>query len=233
MNKNILKALLFSLCLSSITPIEVSAEEKNYFEFTNEDLKKIADALGNSKIVRFSEKVNEMIQEKAMEPIIEKIKDINYFKPDSLWLVTDIPNENPNEKRNYYFVYNKICFYKTTTFFDKENNEVDKNNKNAVRKREKALYLSASNPEKTFVMETNYDLVNRTFTTNFVDFNEDYVWEEENQVQYGRFVDILPYIPEELQQDKYDATLLQEIEYILNDCDYKELFGTSRERKVD
>lgn len=210
MKKYSLRGALLALCILALNPFEVDAKEKA-FNFSTDDLKENAKKVGKDFLDTIVE-------------VNEKLSEIPIYKQESLWLVTDIPNKDPSLERHYFFVdVNSLVTRTKTTFFDKEGNVVDKNSTLASRKLEQELYmyLTFSDVEKTIILEYDYDLINKTYTTNFVDFNEEYTWEENLKVDYGRFVDVSLVIPEELQKTKYSDCDLDEILKVINDCEYK------------
>lgn len=225
MKKKSLNTLMFVLCFATLLPTEVQAKEETS-SYSKEDLKDSVKKLGTD----FLDKIVE-----ANDVINEKLSDIPMYKQDSLWLITDIPNVDPSEERNYFFVdTNPLTTIEKNTYYNQDGKKVAENDAKAVRKLEQFMYtyLTFSDVEKTFIMEYDYNLVEQTFTTNFVDFNEEYTWDEDVKVEYGRFVDVSLIIPEELQKPKYSDHDLKEILEILNDCEY-EFFETplKRERK--
>lgn len=225
MKKKSFNTLLFTLCFVSLLPTEVLAKEEN-FSYSKENLKDSVKKVGKD----FLNKVVE-----ANDVINEKLSDIPMYKQDSLWLITDIPNADPTEERHYFFVdTNPLTTIEKTTYYDKNGQKVAENDAKAVRKLEQFMYtyLTFSDLEETFIMEYDYNLVDLTLTTNFVDFNEEYTWDEDVEIEYGRFEDVSLIIPEELQKPKYSDHDLEEILGVLNDCEY-EFFKTpfKRERK--
>lgn len=222
MKNKTLKTLLFVLCFASLLPNEVEAKEKTA-NFTIEGLKEAGKKILD-KVVEANEAIN------------EKISEIAFYKQESLWLITDIPNVDPSEERNYYFVDTNplVSFGQITLYYNQYGDKVSKNDPEVTRKVERTMYPYLTiEVEKTFYMEYEYDLVNNTITTNFVDFNEDYFWDSETLATYGRIVDVSKVIPEDMQKSKYSDEDLTEILNIINDPDY-ELFENKqlkREKK--
>lgn len=226
MKKKKLQSILFALCFFSLLSNEVYAKEETT-NYPKEDIKEFGKKMGKG----FLDKVVE-----ANDNINDKISEIALYKQDSLWLITDIPNIDPNEQRNYYFVDANYLFSltKITLFYNQYGEVVSKNDPKAVRKVERTMYPYLTlEVEETFYMEYEYDLVNNTITTNFVDFNEEYLWDSETTATYGRIADVSLVIPEDIQKPKYSDADLTEILEIINDPEY-ELFGNvelKRERK--
>lgn len=208
--KKVMRALMLSLCIVAVNPSEVEAKE---------DLTGLAKEYGKkflNKIDEINDKTNEIIE------------DIHSYKQDSLWLITDIPNVNPSEKRHYYFVTRSSHLSKIL-YFDSEGNQVQEEDGEAVFKCEEKeyWYVNFTNTiEEKFYMEYNYDLLNQTFSTNFVDFNEDYTWDPDINAEYGRITDVSLVIPEDMQLPEYKDKDLKAILEILNDCNY-ELFPSN------
>lgn len=210
MKKNRLNALLLVLCMCTIYSNQVEAKEEQE-KFTldlNELLKKTNDL------------ENSMIYNKL--PI---------YKQESLWLITDTPNIDPSEERNYYFIDKNNVKIKATTYYDKNGSEVEEIDETAVRSLEQKQYLPITFKDKSFVIRNNYDLKNGTVTTNFADFDTEYYWEEDIPLEYGRFVDVSEIIPEEKQKEKYSDSDLSEILEIINDPEY-EIFIEPMERTL-
>lgn len=210
MKKNSFNALLLVLCLCAVYPSQVEAkEEKEKFTFDiNELLKKTEDL------------ENKLVYNKL--PI---------YKQESLWLITDMPNVDPSEEHNYYFIDKNNVKIKFTTYYDKKGNKVEEEDKTAVRALEQIEYLPITLKDKSFVIRNEYDLENGTVTTNFVDFDMEYCWDEETDLEYGRFVDVSEIIPEDMQKEKYSAYDLSEILEVINDPDY-EIFIVPMEREL-
>lgn len=210
MKKNRLNALLLVLCMCTIYSNQVEAkEEQEKFTLDLNKLFKKTNDLENSIIY------NEL-------PI---------YKQESLWLITDTPNIDPSEERNYYFIDKNNIKIKATIYYDKNGNEVEEIDETAVRSLEQKQYLPITFKDKSFVIRNNYDLENGTITTNFADFDTEYYWEEDIPLEYGRFVDVSKIIPEEKQKEKYSAYDLSEILEIINDPEY-EIFIEPMERTI-
>ena len=56
------------------------------------------------KLVDWSSKVDQKINDKVVEPASDKLSEQEVIKHDSLWLITDMPGVDPNTERHYYFV---------------------------------------------------------------------------------------------------------------------------------
>lgn len=222
MKKNRLNALLLVLCMCSVYSNQVEAKEVT--SITTDDIKSFTK--------KYAKKGWDLILQ-ANDYVNEYTDNFAVYKQDSLWLITDTPNVNPNEERNYYFIDTSTKGWEKTTFYNKYGNEVEKNSKDAVRKTEVQTYeyLTISGKLETFTIRYEYDLKNGTITSNFADFDTEYYWEEDIPLEYGRFVDVSEIIPEEKQKEKYSAYDLSEILEIINDPEY-EIFIEPMERTI-
>lgn len=219
MDKKTLYSILLALFVSLSAPSSVCANETiTIIEEEDETIKEVKEKAKKwgKTILEGFEKIDEKIHEMVVEPSYE----VPLFDHNSLWLVTDIPNVDPQDARNYFFVFNKIRFLRSTAFYDKNGNKFLKNDGTAVRKYEQEEYTSVSTLGKNFVIRTDYNLIDQTFISNFADFNIDYLWEEETPLEYGRIINISDFIPEDMQKDKYTENDLKAILDVLNNCDY-------------
>lgn len=223
-SKIVLATLGVTIGVATTSPTLVNAQEPASTEQTDETKEELKEF--GKKTLDWFIKANEFVEDK-----IEKGENaiINY-KQESLWLITDTPNIDPNEERNFYFVYNKgnIPY---TTFYDAYGNKVEKNSPVAVRKYSQERYAGVAGSDKIFMIRSYYDLKNNTFTTNYVDFDTDYLWEENEPLEFGRFANINDIIPEDMQKEKYTIEDLQEIIAVINDCNY-DLSPTTRRREI-
>lgn len=205
-----LNTILFMMCFCAILPQYVEAKEQEE-KFT----------IDIDKWIKKADEIEDAI-------VYNKIP---IYKQDSLWLITNTPNVDPNEERNYYFIDKNNVKIKYTTYYDKEGNEIEENSENAIRKCEQKQYLPITLKEESFVIRNQYDLINGTVTTNYIDFDMEYSWEEFTYFEYGRFTDVSSIIPEEMQKEKYSAYDLNEILEIINDPEY-EIFIVPLERTL-
>lgn len=218
--KKVMRALMLSLCIVAVNPSEVEAKEENTSGYSTEDLKDKAKSFFKWT-VNTADDINNKIN--------SKLDEVSLYKEESLWLITDMPNVDPSEERHYYFVDKSTKSIVKTFFYDKNGNKVEKNSSKAVRKVETQTYMYTTvshGVEEEFVIQFDYDLIHNTFTTNFVDFGEDYLWDPDLTVEYGRFEDISMIIPEDMRLPKYSDVDLENILKVINDCDY-ELFPSS------
>lgn len=225
---HLMKGAILGVYLLSIPPLCVKAEdEKTYFGYTKEELKNKASSVGQD-IVDWCENVDNKINENIVDKAKEKVSEIELFSHDSLWLITDTKED---KERHFYFVNRNTPTIKTTTYFDKWNNPVSKNAVDAVKKREKEMFVSVSNIEEAFVMETYYDFINNRVTSNYVELNEDKTTFLENEGRYGRFVSFDFLLPSDKIKEKYSIEDLKEILELLNNPSYKISNGPHLSRK--
>lgn len=212
MKKNSFNTLLLALCMCSVYSSQVEAKEST--SITTDDIKSFTK--------KYAKKGLDLILE-ANDFVNEYTDNIPTYKHDSLWLITDIPNVDPNEERNYYFVDTSTKGWEKTTFYNQYGNEVEDNSKDAVRKTEVQTYtyVTFSGKLETFTIRYDYDLKNGTITSNFADFDTEYYWEEDTPLEYGRFADVSEIIPEDKQKEKYSDYDLSEILEIINDPEYE------------
>lgn len=208
-DKKVIKGILLALGLTCLNPMLVSAKEGNI------DWKSIFKT-----VVDEAEKIDEKINKKIVDPVKDKLGDIDVYKHDSLWLITDIPNTDPSEERHYFFVDKNTPTIKSSTYYDKNGNKVSRNDAKAVKRIDKELYPSVSDSSETFLIMTEYDLKTLEFSINYVDLSLDYLWEEEKDVSFGRFTNLDEIIPSDMQKEKYNTKELIAITDVLNDPEY-------------
>ena len=204
--------------LSLVNPVIVEAKEKTFFGYTEDQLKSSAKLFG-SKLYDWCVEVDEVIQEKAVEPIKDTLSDIEIYAHDSLWLVTDMPSENPSEKRHYYFINKNTPSIKASYSYDKYGNKVDNDSPRAIKREQREMYVSLTDLETVFKIEYWLDLKTYQFTLNYQDFDEYRLYDEESDCKYGRFTSIEDIVPEELLKEKYSTKDLKEIEEYLNNLE--------------
>lgn len=227
MKKRTTQTILFALGLSVLSPtIKAQASETPNIEQETEDpqeeLKEKAKKWGLKALeffVETGEKADQKMEQ--AEDYVDETIELNIYKHESLWLITDMPNTAPNEERHYYFVDKNSIPLKWTTYYDALGNKVKKSDPKAVRKYEQIRYFAIGDSENRFMIRNDYNLLNNTWTTNYVDFDTEYVWEEETELEFGRFINLDDIIPEDMQKEKYSKQDLQEILEILNNCEYE------------
>ena len=223
MNKRTAKAILAALSLSILSPtIEVQANETTNTDIQTEDTQEKLKELGKRALQFFVETGEKADQKKEqVEDYMDKTIELNIYKHESLWLITDLPNTNPNEKRHYYFVDKNSPTLKWTTYYDAFGNKVKQNDPTAVRKYEQIRYFAIGDSENRFMIRNDYNLLNNTWTTNYIDFDTEYLWEEETILEFGRFGNMDDIIPKDMQKEKYSNQDLQKILEVINDCEYE------------
>jgi len=225
MKKNLYRCLLFSSFVSLLSPNFVFAEEKNYFGYSKDEWKEFANGAFDTL-----EKVEKKIDEHVVDPAKEKLSEIPIYAQDSLWLITDMPTENPNEARHYYFIDKNTPSIKQTLYFDQNFKRVSKNDSTVCYKKEKEMFVSLTNLEEVFLIESWYDFQTFTFSVNYVDFDQEQIYDSHTSYRYGRFQNISDLIPLSYQKEKYSTKDLQEILKILNDLDYQISVGVTLQR---
>ena len=208
MNKRTIKSLLFASVFSLATTLPVEAKETSK---TQEELLK-----GLKAVSEWCEDVGNSITEKVLDKT-QNLKPISY---ESLWIITDMPSEDPNEKRHYYLVHKNIHL-SDTSFFDVKGNKTASYDKEATRKYEQISYGSISENGTSFTIRNDYDLKSKTFTTNFIDFDSTYFYEPSTTAEFGRFTNIFDILPPELQQPYYSSYDILKIAEFLNDYSYE------------
>ncbi len=219
-------ALAMGISLSN--PLQVKAD--TFFGKSTEEWETTFKKIGKKAVEKASE-AEDFVNEKMMKPIEEKGSKMELFEPESLWLITDIPEKNPEEERDYYFVINKIPTMKWTFFYDNQGNKVSRNSKDLAKTEIRELYTYLADTDKTFRVETWLDRETGQFTVNYVDFNVDSFYDPLTRSEYGRIVDWESLIPESSRQEKYSDTDLKAIlENYLNNLNYS-LEGPNLARK--
>ena len=222
MKKNNLKrvalySMLWTLALSRPSYAE---EDKTYLGSTEEEWLEKGKKYG-TVFYDWCSKVDEKINEAIVDPIKEKVSEIPLYKEDSLWLITDIPNKNPEEERHYYFIDKNTPTITNTTFYDKWGKKVEEDSLTAVICEQKEMYVSLTNYEEVFLIRFTMDLQTRTYKVNFEDFSFDKMYEEVDTIEYGRFVDVKSLIPKNLRKEKYSIKDLEEILAIINNRNFE------------
>lgn len=210
MNKRTIKSLLVASALSLATTLPVQAKETSK-EKTQEELLK-----GLKTVSEWCEDVGNSITEKVLDKT-QNLKPISY---DSLWIITDMPGEDPNEKRHYYIVHKDI-YLPNTFFFDAKGNKTEPYDKEATRKYEQISYGSISEVGTSFTIRNDYDLKSNTFTTNFIDFDSTYFYDSSTTAEFDRFTNIFDILPPELQQPTYSSYDILKIAEFLNDYSFE------------
>ena len=193
-------------------PLVVEASDKNYEEKKIEWLNK-AKSLGK-KAVEYSSK--------AEDKVFDTMRGIELYDKDKIWLITDIPNVNSDEERNYYFVNGNFPKVKKTTYYDKYHHKVSSGElvRRAYCTIERFYFIGADTDKSFKAMETiNYE--NNTVKENYVDFDKDYTYDTSLDVTYGRILDWQDWLPENEVKDSYSLTELRDLldEYF-NNLDY-------------
>lgn len=192
-------------------PLVVEASDKKYEEKKIEWLNK-AKSLGE-KAVEYSSK--------AEEKVFDTMRGIELYDADKIWLITDTPNINPNESRDYYFVNGSYIKAKKTSYYDKYNHKVKADSPKKTYATIQSLYFIGADTDKSFMATDTIDYQNNTVSQNYVDFTKDYSYDTNLDVTYGRILDWQDWLPESERKDSYSLTELRDLldEYF-NNLDY-------------
>lgn len=212
--------MIFATVLSlGVLPVTTFADEKKYSWMDDESLDEKAKEAGK-KIVHWSLEVEQKVNEKLVDPALEIAQSIPFYHHYSLWLITDIPEIDPTEKRNYYFVNKNISIWKRTFYYDENGRSISKNADDIAKIEIREMYLSVTNPECVFKIEHWLDCKNGTYTVNYVALDRDTLYSPVDGYDYGKFAEIDDMIPEDKRKEKYSTEDLKEILDIINDVDY-------------
>ena len=192
-------------------PLVVEASDKKYEEKKIEWLNK-AKSLGK-KAVEYSSK--------AEEKVFDTMRGIELYDADKIWLITDTPNLDPNESRDYYFVNGSYIKAKKTSYYDKYNHKVKADSPKKAYATIQSLYFIGADTDKSFMATDTIDYQNNTVSQNYVDFTKDYSYDTNLDVTYGRILDWQDWLPESERKDSYSLTELRDLldEYF-NNLDY-------------
>lgn len=218
-----LKAILLATSLVLQNPVTSYAKTP---AVATED-KTIKDKLSEwgSKFFDWAEKADEKINEEVVDPAKEKASEIELYKQESLWLITDMPSESPDEERNYFFVNKNTPNFKWTYYYDKYGNKVSEDSPNLAKMEIRKMYISLTDTNTVFKIEEWFDYETFTFTINYMDFNKTMPYDGNTEVTYGRFANISDVLPEEYLKEKYSTEDLKEILELINDPDFRLSFA--------
>lgn len=158
---------------------------------------------------------------KVEDKVYDKMRSLEVYEANKVWLITDEPTVNPEEKRNYYFVNGSFAKGKKTTYYDKYNHKVkDDSSKKAYATIERFYFIGADT-EKGFMATDTINYKDYTVTTNYVDFNKDYLYDENLDVTYGRILDWASLLPESEIKETYSLEELRTLlDNYFNNYDY-------------
>ncbi len=191
-------ALVGSLSLSN--PLVVNASSAN----PEKESKSILD---------YFEQIDEKISGVTSQ-VGDAAKEIEMWKPESLWLITTVPNKNPDEQRDYFFVYKEHVKFKWTYYYDEYGHTISSSSTNRAKAEIREMYILSSEEDQRFTMETWLDYQTKTFSLNYIDLDQDYLYDEQTTAEYGRITDFMQLLPPEERKEKYST---KELEYLLNE----------------
>ena len=152
----------------------------------------------------------------------DEIKDdmIDY-QNETLDIVTTIPNENPLEQREYYFINSLIPAIRTTKYYDENWQEVKKKSENKRYKVKSKIHHTITENEegsKLFFEEKTYeDLLTNETWTNTVQLDENNYYIDDSSIEFGLFKDIEDVLPEDLVKEEYSLRLIKDYTTKIND----------------
>ncbi len=214
-----LKALLLATSLTVTPPVVTYAKEQESRISDTTWKDKLTE--WGKKIVDWSSKVDEKVNENIVNPIKEKASEVEIYKHDSLWLITDMPGTSPEEERNYFFVDQNSPKLKWTFYYDKDGNRVSSNSEEIAKMEIRKMYVSLTDIDTVFLVEEWYDYATCTFTINYVDLDKTKVYETDSDKDYGRFIYIEDIIPEDELKEKYSTDDLIHLLEEINDLSYE------------
>jgi len=206
-NYKYLKLLLLSLGFSVASP-KIEAEGRELSQI-------------GASILEWGENVSSKIEEHVVDPIGGKLSEVEMFSHSSLWLITNMPQENPSEKRHYFFVDKNSPKMKWTFYYDKDGKVVSSRDESIDSIEIREMYVSLTDLEETFKIETWLNQDTKTYTVNYADFSKEKLFDDSSNYKYGRFVNIEDIIPEDKIKEKYSMNDLKEILEIINDVSYE------------
>ena len=204
-----MKAILLASCLAVSNPITSYAKAP---VATSEEAS-LKDKLSEwgSKFFDCAEKADEKI-------------NIEWYKQESLWLITDMPGINPEEERNYFFVNKNTPNFKRTYYYDKFGNKVSEDSPDLAIMEIRKKYVSLTDPDIVFKIVERFDYKTFTFTINYLDFDKSKPYEEKTEKTYGRFASLKDVLPESYLKEKYSTKDLKEILELINDPSFSLAF---------
>ena len=214
-----MKAILLATSLVLSNP--VTSYAKTPALATEEGTLKDKLSEWGSKFFDWAEKADGKINEEVVDPAKEKVSEIELYKQESLWLITDMPSVSPEKERNYFFVNKNIPNFKWTYYYDKYGNEVSEDSPELAKMEIRKMYVSLTNPEIVFKIEEWFDYETFTFTINYTDFDKALPYDENTNAKYGRFANIGDVLPEEYLKEKYSTEDLKELLELINDPTYE------------
>lgn len=198
-------ALLGTLSLSN--PLVVTASSKN----AEKEEKGILD---------YFEQIDEKISEIGSQ-VGDAAKDLEVWDPESLWLITTVPDKSPEEERDYFFVYKEHAKFKWTYYYDEYGHTISSSSNNRSKAEIREMYILSSEEDQHFTMETWLDYQTQTFTLNYIDLDQNYLYDEQTTADYGRITDFTQFLPpEEIKEEYSTKELTRLLDEYFNNMNY-------------
>ena len=201
-----------------VTPVNASSLDSD--KASEETLENKLFTWGK-KLVDWSSKVDQKINDKVVEPASDKLSEQEVIKHDSLWLITDMPGVDPNIERHYYFVNKNMPSIKWTFYYDKNGNKVSRKSSNKAMMEVREMYVSLTDLDTVYKMESYSSYVDNTFTVNYEYLNDTFVYDSDfgDNYTYGVFEDFDFLLDENEIKEKYSLDDLVKLEEKINDLD--------------
>lgn len=233
--KNLLnkkKALLLALSSSLImtSPVKASKGEdiENKLDKIFKPFVEIDNAINDKLDNIFNEDTYEMAKDSvgSIKNSANEYKDsLIDYDSDHLEIVTFVPNENPSDEREYYFVNTLVPGLPKIYYLDSEGNEVDRKSDNKRFKVKVSIHHTITEDENGskygFEEKTYEDLVSGEVWTNtaLLTKDEPYLTDDSSLIEYGVFEDIADVLPESLIKDEYELGEVKDLTEYLNNLD--------------
>ena len=209
------RALLLSISLGIADPAIVYASqnqtsgEEYYPDWFN-------------KLIGFSEKAEEVINENLVDPAISTTDQMRTYDLDSLLLISD--NPKTYEDRHMYFINKDALGVIEWNYYYDAYNRTVKDLTQAVKKENRKSYFSITDPNTFYVPKSYMNLLTGEKTTNYQEWEEPYfVYDDETDKKYIVYKDVASFIPKRylnaaaLNNNKISISELKAIETELND----------------
>ena len=177
-----------------------------------------------TKLIDFSEKTEEKINEKIVNPIISTTDQVRNYELSDLWLISDQPAISLDKERHFYFVNKESLGVIEWNYYYDETGRTTKDVARAVQKENRQSYFSISDPNTFFVPSTFIDLTTGEVSTNYQEWDEaSFVYDSTTAKKYIVYTDISSIIPEKylhvayLNDDQLSIMEIKAIENELND----------------
>ncbi len=155
---------------------------------------------------------------------LKTIKDETIdYDHDTLDIVTTLPNIDPKNERNYYFINSLVPALRSTKYLDNDGNEVKRNDSNVRYKVSIKKYHSITANEEDskwfFEEQTIEDLQTGEIWTNTANLDKETPYINDEDISFGVFTEIEDVLPSEDVLDVYSLKLVKEYTTKINDLD--------------